>query len=133
MAVWERMRWFTMGSDGYSRARAEHDNDKIIMQLQDFLWVDPENLLPQDRGLLDEDFDELGSSPAASWCYVDRGYGDRYRYLPDIVLKNFVVGLPMDHASPRRRLLLCQLRVRKAVSSTDVAGGNPDRIVNCVI
>ena len=119
------------GSDGYSRARAEHD--KIIMQLQDFLWVDPENLLPQDRGLLDEDFDELGSSPAASWCYVDRGYGDRYRYLPDIVLKNFVVGLPMDHASPRRRLLLCQLRIQKAVLSTSVAGENLDNTHLCSI
>ena len=52
------------GSDDYTCA----EQDIIIMQLEDFLWVDPEYLLPQDRGLLDEGF---------CWCYVDRGYGDR--------------------------------------------------------
>ena len=41
------------------------------MKLQDYIWVDPEDLLPQDRGLLDEDFDELGSSPAAGAMWIE--------------------------------------------------------------
>lgn len=55
------------GSDGYTRA----EHERIIMKLQDFIWVDPEDLLPQDRGLLDEDFDELGSSPAAGAMWIE--------------------------------------------------------------
>ena len=38
------------------------------MKLQDFILVYSGDLLPQDLGLLDEDFDELGSLP------VDRSY-----------------------------------------------------------
>ena len=55
------------GSDGYTRA----EHDKIVMKLRDFIWVDPEYLLPQDRSLLDQDFDELGSSLAAGAMWIE--------------------------------------------------------------
>ena len=41
------------------------------MKLQDYIWVDPEDLLPPDRGLLDEDFGELGSSPAVGAMWIE--------------------------------------------------------------
>ena len=38
--------------------------------MQDFLWVDPQDLLPRDRGLLNENFESLGSSPAACELWI---------------------------------------------------------------
>ena len=49
------------GPDGYKRA----EHERILSKLKDFLWVDPQDLLPRDRGLLNENFETLGSSPAA--------------------------------------------------------------------
>ena len=33
--------------------------------MKDDIWVDPQDLLPRDRGLLEENFNSMGSSPAA--------------------------------------------------------------------
>ena len=38
--------------------------------MKDFLWVDPQDLLPRDRGLLEENFNSMGSSPAACELWI---------------------------------------------------------------
>ena len=38
--------------------------------MKDFLWVDPQDLLPRDRGLLEEYFNSIGSSPAACELWI---------------------------------------------------------------
>eukprot|EP00985_Skeletonema_marinoi_P000027 scaffold8_cov142-Skeletonema_marinoi.AAC.20 len=54
------------GPDGYTHA----EHERILSKIQDFLWVDPQNLLPHDRGLLNETFESLGSSPAACELWI---------------------------------------------------------------
>eukprot|EP00984_Skeletonema_dohrnii_P020685 scaffold10156_cov98-Skeletonema_dohrnii-CCMP3373.AAC.4 len=41
-----------------------------MSKMQDFLWVDPQDLLLRDRGLLNENFESLGSSPAACELWI---------------------------------------------------------------
>ena len=48
------------GPDGYTHA----EHERILSKMQDFLWVDPKDLLPRDRGLLNKNLELLGSSPA---------------------------------------------------------------------
>ena len=38
--------------------------------MKDFLWVNPQDLLPRDRGLLEENFNSMGSSPAACELWI---------------------------------------------------------------
>ena len=40
----------------------EHDN--LLKKMETLLWTDPEQLLSDDRHLLDEDFDALGQASA---------------------------------------------------------------------
>jgi hypothetical protein len=54
------------GPDGYTQA----EHDRILTKMKDYLWVDPQDLLPRDRGLLDEDFASLGNSPAAGELWI---------------------------------------------------------------
>ena len=54
------------GPDGYTHA----EHERILSKMQDFLWVDPQDLLPRDRGLLNENFESLGSSPAACELWI---------------------------------------------------------------
>ena len=54
------------GPDGYTQA----EHDRILTKMKDYLWVDPQDLLPRDRGLLDEDFTSLGNSPAAGELWI---------------------------------------------------------------
>jgi hypothetical protein len=44
--------------DGLTAAQQE----KIAKECEEFLWTDPMSLLPEDRDLLDIDFDELGEA-----------------------------------------------------------------------
>ena len=38
--------------------------------MKEFLWVDPQDLLPRDRVLLEENFNSMGSSPAACELWI---------------------------------------------------------------
>ena len=51
------------GSDGYTRLFS-YRTCQNYYDTSGFYWVDPEDLLPQDRGLLDDDFDILMNSEA---------------------------------------------------------------------
>ena len=54
--------------------------------------MDPEDLFPQDRGLLDEDFGDLGSSPAAGATWIEATETAMYpllNTLADQTLTNF--------------------------------------------
>jgi hypothetical protein len=42
--------------------------EKIAKECEDFLWTDPMSLLPEDRDLLDIDFEELGESHVEARC-----------------------------------------------------------------
>ena len=55
------------GADGYTTA----EHEAIVNKLSDFLLVDPLDFLSRDRGLLDEDFEKLGSSPAAGAMWIE--------------------------------------------------------------
>ena len=55
------------GSDGYTTV----EHEAIVDKLSDFLLVDPLDFLSRDRGLLDEDFEKLGSSPAAGAMWIE--------------------------------------------------------------
>jgi hypothetical protein len=37
-----------------------------MQHCEDVLWTDPSTLLPEDRGLLEVDFEELGDGPAVA-------------------------------------------------------------------
>ena len=54
------------GPDGYTHA----EHEQILTKMKDFLWVDPQDLLPRDRGLLEENFNSMGSSPAACELWI---------------------------------------------------------------
>ena len=54
------------GPDGYTHA----EHEQILTKMKDFLWVDPQDLLPRDRGLLEEYFNSIGSSPAACELWI---------------------------------------------------------------
>ena len=42
----------------------EEDHNKLLKQIDKLLWTDPEDLLPGDEHLLNEDFDALGRASA---------------------------------------------------------------------
>ena len=42
----------------------EAEHDKLLKKIEKLMWIDPENLLREDRHLLEEDFDALGQSSA---------------------------------------------------------------------
>merc|ERR1712115_530101 len=42
----------------------EEDHDKLLKKIEKLIWTDPEDLLPGDEHLLNEDFDSLGRASA---------------------------------------------------------------------
>ena len=48
------------GADGLT----EEQQQKIMRECEDLLWTDPTILLPEDRHLQSNNFEELGNSPA---------------------------------------------------------------------
>ena len=40
-------------------------HEEIVEKVKDLMWTDPGNLLPEDRPLLEEDFEALMASTAA--------------------------------------------------------------------
>ena len=42
----------------------EEDHDKLLKKIDKLIWTDPEDLLPGDEHLLNEDFDSLGRASA---------------------------------------------------------------------
>ena len=42
----------------------EEEHDKLLKRIEKMMWIDPENLLSEDRHLLEEDFDALGEASA---------------------------------------------------------------------
>ena len=54
---------------GDGRTIAQHEATSL--RIRDLMWTDPDDLLEGDRGLLDEDFEALGSAHAADReCWV---------------------------------------------------------------
>ena len=51
--------------DGQTIAQRE----KTVEFILELMWTDPENLLPEDRTLLDEDFDRLGAADVSGQAY----------------------------------------------------------------
>ena len=45
------------GPDGYTHA----EHEQILTKMKDFLWVDPQDLLPRDRGLLEKNSTPWGA------------------------------------------------------------------------
>ena len=52
-------------ADGRTYAKRE----RLIKRVQELMWTDPDDLLPIDRSLLDEDFEKLGAADAGAQAY----------------------------------------------------------------
>ena len=49
-----------------SDGRTISQHEQIVEKIKDLLWTDPDNLLEDDRALLEEDFEKLGSLTATN-------------------------------------------------------------------
>ena len=49
-----------------SDGRTISQHEQIMEQIKDLLWTDPDDLLDDDRALLDEDFEQLGLATATN-------------------------------------------------------------------
>ena len=49
--------------------RTYADRERLVAKIKDLLWTDPSDLEPEDRALLDEDFERLGAADAHDQAY----------------------------------------------------------------
>ena len=44
-------------------------HEQLVKRIMELMWTDPDDLLPEDRALLDEDFEKLGAADANDQAY----------------------------------------------------------------